>query len=249
MNYKKIYNELIERSQCRVSSGYVENHHIIPKCFGGSNDKSNLTALTAREHFIAHLLLYKIQTSKRKRHQMLKACTMMSGKKIYNSRLYLEARKEYSERQSERMSGKNHPMFGTHRSGEDNPFYGKTHTQETKNIISKHRAGKVVALNLTTGEKVCVTKEEFVKNDNLVGHTKGYIQTEETKFKKGSYSRGKIYITNDIIEIRIFESELNKFPSFLKGRLKHECIYCLKRMDIINLKKYHNDKCKIRSTI
>ena len=34
-----------------------EEHHIIPKCCYGSNNKSNLVTLTCREHFIAHRLL------------------------------------------------------------------------------------------------------------------------------------------------------------------------------------------------
>ncbi len=244
MNYEKIYEQLIERSIFRTLEGYAEMHHIVPQCFGGTNEKSNLTPLTAREHFIAHLLLYRIQTSKRRRHQMLKACTMMAGKEIYNSRLYEGARKEYSAHQSERMCGENHPMYGTCRSGEDNPFYGKNHTQETKDIISEQRTGMVVALNLITGEKYSVSKAEFDSNPNLVGHTTGYIPANETRYKYGNSSRGKIYVTDDIVEKRIFESDLIEHPTFHKGRLLYECLYCFKKTDIINLKKYHNEKCK-----
>ena len=39
---------------------YCEAHHIIPKCLGGSDDKTNIILLTAREHYIAHLLLRRI---------------------------------------------------------------------------------------------------------------------------------------------------------------------------------------------
>lgn len=41
-----------------VSSGF-HLHHIIPRCFGGTDDDSNLISLTYREHFIAHALLAK----------------------------------------------------------------------------------------------------------------------------------------------------------------------------------------------
>ena len=57
MNYKKIYNQLIERGKTRILEGYKEKHHIRPKCIGGTNTKNNLVELTAREHFIAHWLL------------------------------------------------------------------------------------------------------------------------------------------------------------------------------------------------
>ena len=58
MNYKKIYDQLIERAQQREEvEGYSEIHHIIPKAVGGTNKPNNLVSLTAREHFVAHWLL------------------------------------------------------------------------------------------------------------------------------------------------------------------------------------------------
>jgi len=60
MNYKKHYDMLIERSRTRTLTGYVEKHHIIPKCLGGSDDKDNIAVLTPEEHFLAHQLLVKI---------------------------------------------------------------------------------------------------------------------------------------------------------------------------------------------
>jgi hypothetical protein len=65
MNYISIYNSLITQAAGRVKADfkYVERHHIIPKCMGGSNDLDNLVYLTAREHFVAHQLLAKINPS------------------------------------------------------------------------------------------------------------------------------------------------------------------------------------------
>jgi hypothetical protein len=40
-------------------SGYIEKHHILPKSMGGVEDKSNIIHLTAKEHFIAHHILWK----------------------------------------------------------------------------------------------------------------------------------------------------------------------------------------------
>ncbi|YP_010844139.1 homing endonuclease [Salmonella phage KM16] len=61
MNYNKIYTDLISRGKTREPlSGYKENHHIIPRCVGGSDLEENLVYLTGREHFIAHWLLTKI---------------------------------------------------------------------------------------------------------------------------------------------------------------------------------------------
>lgn len=60
MNYKRIYDNLIERAKTRTIDGYTEKHHIIPRCMNGSDDDSNLVRLTPEEHYIAHLLLVKI---------------------------------------------------------------------------------------------------------------------------------------------------------------------------------------------
>lgn len=66
MNYEKIYNALVDKARKENTDnvGYFEKHHIIPKSLGGTNDASNLVKLTARQHYIAHLLLYKIYKQK-----------------------------------------------------------------------------------------------------------------------------------------------------------------------------------------
>ena len=63
MDYKTHYINLITSRFNRVldPNVYYERHHIIPKCLGGSNKKENLVYLTAREHYIAHWLLYRIR--------------------------------------------------------------------------------------------------------------------------------------------------------------------------------------------
>jgi hypothetical protein len=62
MNYFEIYNKLVETrrnlNRKKIKNGaYYESHHIVPRCLGGSDTKSNLVLLTAKEHFVAHRLL------------------------------------------------------------------------------------------------------------------------------------------------------------------------------------------------
>jgi hypothetical protein len=63
--YTTWYYSIINRAQLRQLSisEYREKHHIIPKSLGGNNSKDNLVSLTAREHFICHLLLPKMVDS------------------------------------------------------------------------------------------------------------------------------------------------------------------------------------------
>ena len=72
MDYQKIYNQIIERaqeqhsvrcSQKKAKTTYYENHHIIPKCLGGSNLKSNLVMLSVKEHRVSHACLHFINPS------------------------------------------------------------------------------------------------------------------------------------------------------------------------------------------
>ncbi len=60
MDYLKIYQNIIERARNRKIGGYTEKHHIIPKCIGGDDSKINIVSLTAKEHFLCHLLLCEI---------------------------------------------------------------------------------------------------------------------------------------------------------------------------------------------
>lgn len=60
MLYSKIYYSIIDRAKNRVLDCYVEKHHIIPRCMGGTDDPENLVKLTFREHFICHQLLCKM---------------------------------------------------------------------------------------------------------------------------------------------------------------------------------------------
>lgn len=64
MDYKKAYlriiNEAKTKKRSREEGIIYENHHVIPKCMGGTNKKDNLVLLLPREHFVCHNLLTKI---------------------------------------------------------------------------------------------------------------------------------------------------------------------------------------------
>lgn len=67
--YTLCYYRIINHRLQFPAVGYTEKHHIIPKCLGGLNDKTNLVNLTGREHFICHHLLTKM-TEGRNRQRM-----------------------------------------------------------------------------------------------------------------------------------------------------------------------------------
>lgn len=120
MDYKRIYNELMIKRKTILISGYTETHHIIPKSVGGSNDKSNLVCLTAREHFIAHLLLTKFYTEGTfEYYKMIHAFYMMLNAKSAGQERYISSKRyEYLKTAQSRVmsitqSGSNNSQHGT----------------------------------------------------------------------------------------------------------------------------------------
>ena len=75
--YTSWYYNIINKAQKQIKTGYVEIHHIIPRSMGGNNSSDNLVNLTAKEHFICHLLLTKMVEGQNK-FKMIKAARMMS---------------------------------------------------------------------------------------------------------------------------------------------------------------------------
>lgn len=80
MDYLKHYINLIETRKNRIldENEYYEKHHIHPKALGGSDDIKNLVTLTAREHFIAHWLLFKLFKDPKNKSKMGFALQSMS---------------------------------------------------------------------------------------------------------------------------------------------------------------------------
>lgn len=115
MNYEKHYEQLIERAKNRNLDCYTEKHHIVPRCMGGNDDYSNIVKLTAREHFIAHILLVKIHP---KHYGLIKAVNMMclantGMKRESSNRMYGWLKERFSESASMSQTGKNNSQYGT----------------------------------------------------------------------------------------------------------------------------------------
>lgn len=96
--YTQWYFNLVKDRQQRNSvDGYCERHHIIPRSLGGNNEQSNIVTLTAREHYICHLLLTKMCVSKQHQVKMNWALHRMAfSTPILNSHEYELARKRWS---------------------------------------------------------------------------------------------------------------------------------------------------------
>lgn len=122
MNYSAIYHKIIANRQINplAPGQYVEKHHILPKSLGGSDDVNNIVVLSAREHFICHLLLIKMQPlGAPSYHKMLKALMMMTlcnskhQRRTLNSKYYEKLKADCSLCQSRLTSGTGNSQYGT----------------------------------------------------------------------------------------------------------------------------------------
>jgi hypothetical protein len=113
LNYQKHYNLLINRAKNRYITEYTENHHILPKCIGGSNNKSNLVRLTPEEHFVAHQLLVKIYPNCVGLIRAASRMTVSSYKNVRNNKLYGWLRRRFAKAMSKTQLGSRNSQYGS----------------------------------------------------------------------------------------------------------------------------------------
>lgn len=90
MNHQKVYESIIQKAKSEnrkrlrknnINYIYYENHHILPRCLGGNDNKNNLMLLTAKEHYVCHRLLTYIYKGN---YKIECAFIYMSFSKKYN---------------------------------------------------------------------------------------------------------------------------------------------------------------------
>lgn len=163
--YTKWYFNIISHAKLRVNNkgDYLECHHIIPRSLDGRRTKENEVYLTAREHFICHLLLRKMTIGDDKRKMSYAAFAIShvrrNNKLKIRARIFEILRKEYG---ASRL--------------------GIPRSEETKRKISKSK--KDVPLSQDAKDAI----RRGVKQRHL-----DHPASEETRKKIGNAHRGKIY--------------------------------------------------------
>lgn len=112
MDYQKHYDRLIQKARERILEGYSERHHVVPKCLGGSDDKTNLVDLTPEEHYVAHQLLVKMHPENGKLVHAARMMTYCSDGSRVQNKLYGWLKRKSSMESKKRVGDKN-GSFGT----------------------------------------------------------------------------------------------------------------------------------------
>jgi hypothetical protein len=241
--YTKWYNQITDRARGRIIDDYTESHHIIPESLDGPDTAENLVDLTAREHFICHWLLVKMTTGE-DHWKMVNALRMMKAEKLgqkryhtkITARVYESLKSEYAKLQSERIRGKNNPMWG------------KTHTEEARRAISEKNTGKKLTeeqiarqVASQTGRKRAPFGEEWrarmseskrgEKNNRY-----GVALSEDTKQKIREKAIGRKQSLETI----------QKKADAIRGRVKPKrlCPHCNQMIAVNTYPRWHGVNCK-----
>lgn len=118
MNYKKIYDQLVAKAKVRGLDRksvdyYAEIHHIVPKCLGGDNSEENLVMFSAKEHYIAHLILARLNPDV----QGLTYAAFMMARHSKGSRVYESLRNAVAVHNLERNFGRLKTDYTGHKIG------------------------------------------------------------------------------------------------------------------------------------
>ena len=161
--YTRLYYKIIEIAKASSHDNYFEFHHIIPRSLGGDNSKSNIIKLSARQHFICHLLLVKM-TEGQAKFKMICAAHHMSvceRKELYKitSITYERLKRERSESMKGNSFGKGTVWTDSQRatlscSLKNSQVFKDCHNETWKRNISEVQSRGVILINGITNETI-----------------------------------------------------------------------------------------------
>lgn len=183
--YTSIINNAHSLSREKGVGIYYEEHHALPRCVGGDDSKENLVLLTAREHFLCHILLTRMATNYAHYAKFAHALWCMSNGRVPNKTEHLLHSARWYERVRKRLSRvKSETMIG-----ENNPFFGKTHSEELKNRCFRGDANPSKRLEVRAkmrgprpGQIRGAHSDE--RRNNISKALMGHRDTDETRAKK-----------------------------------------------------------------
>jgi hypothetical protein len=155
VDYSRIYVDFIADRRCREIdlAGYVERHHILNRCFGGSDDAENIVRLTPEDHFFAHLLLARIHGGKMASALQLLADTVgqrwsrrMCGRRAYGLGQRLAARLK-----AEAWRGRLNPLFNSQQYQWTNYRTGEIRTATIYDMHDEFGASRASWTSVATG--------------------------------------------------------------------------------------------------
>lgn len=177
-----------------------EQHHIIPRCIGGSDDADNLIYLTYQEHFTAHRFLAEDNADN---FSLVSAFWRMCNcGKDCDATAYAQGRALFVQRLKQDYQGEGNPFYGKHvteehaakmREGLSRALRGRVISPEHRQHLSESLQGKMKG----------VPKSDQMRQNlscALMGHTvsqttRDKIAAAQRGVPKGPYSKRYYHCT------------------------------------------------------
>jgi hypothetical protein len=204
MNLELVYKKICERGQIRIldKSIYTEKHHIVPRCMGGHNKKTNLTKLTAKEHFICHKILCKIYPDNEKlRYAFWAMCNQKNNRDyLVSSRNYEYAKSLCLEMWRRPKSPESIKRGADKRRGKKIDY--NLHPNRIQNGELNHNYGRIWITNILTNEskmiigdipegwKIGRVKIGSLGKSNSIGKSWYHKDNQEKYFRLDEVSEG-----------------------------------------------------------
>jgi hypothetical protein len=221
-------------SLIKTRTSYTEKHHIVPKSFAKDlsilniNDPNNIVSLTAKEHYVCHLLLARMFNGKFKRKMSYAIHRLSYSNNGNKQEVYVSSRHyELLKRQ-----------HSLNLMGEGNPMFGKLHNEYTKKKISQAASKRIVSKET----RLKMSESHKGSNNSMYGQT----HTEDSRKKISDKSKGRDGDKNSFYGKSHSIETKEKLSKIKKSLPKSTCQHCNKMIDPSNYKRWHGDNCKFK---
>lgn len=197
---------------------------------GGDDSLDNLVQLSAKQHFVAHHLLFKIYGGSKLAHAWYSMCRIGQGQeeRSGNARLFERAKAARSK------------ILSEERVGAGNHFFGKKHTAEARAWMS------AVQKELRLWER----RSDDHKAALLESQKRPKTPEHRSKIGRKGLAMLQSVVTGDIIRVGRDDPRASSVdwvnPRKLNPEPKFKCDHCDVTTTRSNLKRWHNDNCKQR---
>lgn len=251
MNLNRVYDAIVSNAiaqdRAKGCGVYYEQHHIIPRSMGGSNDTTNLVLLTGREHFICHVILSKLYPNHNIAHAAFKMACVNDGRygkitsRLYESLRVIHAHRvstDVEARKKKSIAGKGKKQTAEHiaaRTASRKDNGNEWHSDDTLQKISVSRMGQP---GYWKDKNLPV--ESIEKRKQTMRDTGGWEWDAERRQAQSDRLRGQ-------------PSKKAPLTDEQKQKLREEksrkvvCPHCGKEGSVMIMPRWHFDNCKLLS--
>lgn len=159
-------------------------HHTMPRHMGGSDDLSNIEELTVEEHAEAHRVLYEQHGHWQDYLAWQGLSGRMGKEELIRAKIsYTHKGKKLTPEHVEILKEKGRKLTGN-----NNPMFGKSQSQKTKDAVSKAQTGRIVSEETRRKMSIAFTGRVMSDASKVKNRQKAIQRHEDGKYDNVDYS-------------------------------------------------------------